>query len=184
MPRPAGQRAQAQDEALIDAFLHMMRAESGTSFNTISAYGSDLRELSRFLAERDLCFVGCERPDLEAFFASRAAEGLSSNSAARKLSCLKRFTRFLTAEGKRQSDPALLIDGAKARRRLPHTLSAGEVELLLDAAHEAAAKAPEAAAAARAPASLAFWNCSMRRACASRSWLACPRPRSRATSSC
>ncbi|MGO9485076.1 MAG: tyrosine recombinase [Rhodomicrobium sp.] len=145
MPRPAGQRAQAPDEGLIDAFLHMMRAESGISFNTVSAYASDLREMCRFLAGRDLSFLCCERPDLEAFFASRAKEGLSSNSAARKLSCLKRFTRFLNAEGKRQSDPALLIDGAKAKRRLPMTLSAGEVELLLNAAHEAAAKAPEAA---------------------------------------
>ncbi len=123
----------------------MMRAERGTSFNTISAYASDLRELSRFLAGRGLSFLDCERPDLEAFFAGRAAGGLSSNSAARKLSCLKRFMRFLSAEGKRKSDPALLIDGAKARRRLPVTLSAAEVDLLLSVAHEAAAKAPEAA---------------------------------------
>lgn len=123
----------------------MMRAERGSSFNTISAYASDLQEISRFLADRGLNFLSCARADLEAYFANRAAEGLSSNSAARKLSCLKRFTRFLTAEGKLDSDPALLIDGAKAKRRLPVTLSAAEVELLLDAAHEAAAKAPEPA---------------------------------------
>ncbi len=123
----------------------MMRAERGTSFNTISAYASDLRAMSRFLAGRGQSFPVCERPDLEAFFAARAADGLSSNSAARKLSCLKRFMRFLTAEGKRKGDPALLIDGAKARRRLPVTLSAAEVDLLLNTAHEAAAKAPEAA---------------------------------------
>jgi integrase/recombinase XerD len=141
MARPAGAPAQAQDEALIEAFLHMMRAEIGTSFNTISAYGSDLREMSRFLAERGVSFASCERRDLEAFFVSLASKGLSTNSAARKLSSLKRFTRFCTAEGKRQSDPALLIDGVKARRRLPHTLSAGEVEQLLNAAHDAAANA-------------------------------------------
>ncbi len=117
----------------------MMRAERGTAFNTISAYASDLREMSRFLAARGKSFLSCERGDLEAFFQGRATAGLSPNSAARKLSCLKRFTRFLTAEGKRPGDPALLIDGAKARRRLPVTLSAGEVELLLTAAHGAAA---------------------------------------------
>ncbi len=145
MPRQAGQRVPREDETLIEAFLHMMRAERGTSFNTISAYASDLREISRFLAERGQSFSVCGRPDLEAFFAGRAAGGLSANSAARKLSCLKRFMRFLTAEGKRDSDPAILIDGAKAKRRLPVTLSAAEVELLLNTAHEAAAKAPEAA---------------------------------------
>ncbi len=142
MPRPPGQPVQPEDETPIEAFLHIMRAERGTSFNTISAYSSDLREISRFLAGRGSNLLVCERPDLEAFFANRAAQGLSSNSAARKLSCLKRFMRFLATEGKRKSDPALLIDGTKARRRLPVTLSAAEVEALLDRAHEAAAKAP------------------------------------------
>ncbi len=143
MPRPKSAPAQAGDEALIEAFLHMMRAEIGTAFNTISAYGADLREISRFLGGRGVCFLSCERGDLEAFFSARAVEGLNPNSAARKLSCLKRFTKFLTAEGKLQSDPALLIEGARARRRLPKTLSAGEAELLLNTAHEEAAKAPE-----------------------------------------
>jgi len=130
------------DEALIEAFLHMMRAERGTAFNTVSAYRSDLREIARFLAEaRGQSFLTCGRPDLEAFFAARAEEGLAGNSAARKLSSLKRFTRFLTAEGQLKTDPALLIDGVKARRRLPVTLTMGEVELLLDTAHRDAEKA-------------------------------------------
>ena len=150
MPRAAAHSAQAEDETLIEAFLHMMRAERGTSFNTVSAYASDLREMSAFLAGRGETFLTCEREDLEAFFAARAGDGLSSNSAARKLSCLKRFTRFLTAEGTLKIDPALLIDGAKARRRLPVTLSASEVEILLNAAHEDAAKAAEGAPRARA----------------------------------
>jgi integrase/recombinase XerD len=141
MPGHAGMTCAAEEEALIEAFLHMMRAERGTSFNTVSAYRSDLRELARFLAEiRAKSFLTCSRPDLEAFFAARAQDGLSSNSAARKLSSLKRFTRFLVAEGKLANDPALLIDGVKARRRLPVTLTVGEVELLLDTAHREAAK--------------------------------------------
>jgi integrase/recombinase XerD len=146
MPRLSGNGVKAEDETLIEAFLHMMRAERGTSYNTITAYASDLREVSRFLADmRGSSFLGCERQDLEAFFASRAEDGLSSNSAARKLSCLKRFTRFLVAERSLASDPTLLIDGVKARRRLPVTLSAGEVELLLNVAHEAARTASGAA---------------------------------------
>src|SRR5262249_4303973 len=139
MPRQPMSGSQPEDEALIEAFLLMMRAERGTAFNTIAAYGSDLREISRFLAARGETFCSCERQDLEAFFASRAGDGLNPNSAARKLSCLKRFTRFLAAEGKRSTDPALLMDGVKARRRLPVTLSVAEVELLLNTAHQAAA---------------------------------------------
>ncbi|MGA7324493.1 MAG: tyrosine recombinase [Rhodomicrobium sp.] len=141
MPRSPGHRAQPEDEVLIDSFLHMMRAERGASFNTISAYASDLREVSAFLAGHGKTFVTCERQHLEAFFSKGAAKGLSANSAARKLSCIRRFTKFLAAERKRASDPALLIDGTKARRRLPATLSISEVDLLITTAHEAAAKA-------------------------------------------
>ncbi len=145
MVRQPGPGAQPQDESLIGAFLLMLRAERGTSFNTITAYASDLREISRFLGSRGSSFLTCERRDLEAFLASRAAEGLSPNSAARKLSCLKRFMRFLAAEGSRTSDPATLIDGAKAKRHLPVTLSVAEVELLLNAAHDAASGPPSPA---------------------------------------
>ena len=122
----------------MEAFLHMMRAERGASHNTISAYAADLREISAFLATHRTTFLSCSRRNLEAFFADRAESGLAANSAARKLSCLKRFTQFLVAEGLRTDDPARLIDGAKARRNLPATLSIAEVDLLLTAAHEAA----------------------------------------------
>ncbi len=143
MARPEAARAQAGDEALIEAFLHMMRAERGASPNTIAAYASDLREISGALAAHRKTFLSCSRQDLEAFFASRAASGLAANSAARKLSCLKRFTKFLLAEGRLSDDPARLIDGVKARRSLPMTLSIAEVDLLLNAAHEAASSASE-----------------------------------------
>jgi integrase/recombinase XerD len=141
MARPQASLAQAADESPMEAFLHMMRAERGASHNTISAYATDLRDISAFLATHRATFLSCSRQNLEAFFADRAESGLAANSAARKLSCLKRFTQFLVAEGLRADDPARLIDGAKARRNLPATLSIAEVDLLLTAAHEAAASA-------------------------------------------
>jgi len=143
MGRPTSRRAQAEDEALIEAFLHMMRAERGASPHTIAAYAADLRDISGFISARRKSFHSCAREDLEAYFAASAASGLASNSAARKLSCLKRFTKFLLAEGHCGDDPARLIDGAKAKRSLPMTLSIAEVDCLLDAAHEATALADE-----------------------------------------
>jgi integrase/recombinase XerD len=138
MARPSAAPAQAPDEALIEAFLHMMRAERGASRNTVAAYTADLRDISGFIEADRKTFASCERRDLEAYFADRAEAGLSPNSAARKLSCLKRFMQFLLAEGKRREDPARLIDGAKAKRGLPMTLTIAEVDALLEAAHEAA----------------------------------------------
>jgi integrase/recombinase XerD len=141
MGRPAAATAQPEDETLIESYLHMLRAERGASANTVLSYTADLREISGFLAKGGKSFKSCERPDLEAYFASRAEAGLAPNSAARKLSCLKRFMQFLVAEGRRPEDPARLIDGVKARRNLPMTLSIAEVDALLEAAHEAAGAA-------------------------------------------
>jgi integrase/recombinase XerD len=140
---PSGEEAapSAEDEALIASFLDMLKAERGAARNTISAYASDLREIARFLALRQKCFRTSARQDIESFFAERKAEGLSPNSAARKLSCLKRFMRFLIAEGKLNADPSALIDGARSKRQLPSTLSLREVDQLLDAAHAAASSA-------------------------------------------
>ena len=145
MARPQATPAQTADEAPIEAFLSMMRAERGASSNTISAYAADLREISAFLAEDGTMLLSCSRQHLEAFFADRAENGLAANSAARKLSCLKRLMQFLVAEGLRAEDPARLIDGVKARRSLPATLSIAEVDLLLNAAHVAPAGASPAA---------------------------------------
>ena len=116
----------------------MMRAERGASSNTISAYAADLRDISGYLGAHRETLLSCQRERLEAFFRDRAENGLAASSAARKLSCLKRFTKFLVAEGLRADDPARLIDGARSRRPLPGTLSLAEVDLLLETAHGAA----------------------------------------------
>ena len=78
MARPSAARAQAEDEALIEAFLHMMRAERGASRNTVSAYTADLREFPASSPPGSQIFRSCERRDLEAYFASRAESGLAA----------------------------------------------------------------------------------------------------------
>lgn len=134
-------RAASGDEVLIANFLLMLKAERGAAPNTVMAYASDLREISSFLAGGGRDFQSSDRQDLERFFRERCESGLSPSSMRRKLSCLKRFMRFLVAEGAREADPAALIDGSKSRRALPATLSVREVDRLLDAAHQNAATA-------------------------------------------
>ena len=59
--------------------------------------------------------------------------GLNSASRARKLATLKSLYRYLTVKtGKLQTDPILGIDSPKTRRSLPHYLSLGESEQLLN----------------------------------------------------
>ncbi len=60
--------------------------------------------------------------------------GLAARTAARRLSALRQFHRFLLREGVREDDPTSLLDAPRLPRTLPKYLSEQEVDALLDAA--------------------------------------------------
>jgi tyrosine recombinase XerD subunit len=57
-------------------------------------------------------------------------------TAARRLSALRQFFRFLAQEGIRSDDPAALLDAPKRARPLPKILSEEEVDRLLEASRK------------------------------------------------
>lgn len=132
-------------------FLAMMSAERGASANTLSAYRSDIGAFLTFLDSLGVAAVACERDHVQLFLARLEQDGLSSTSAARKLSSIRQFYRFLVAEGDCEDDPTRLIEPAKRRRALPKTLSVAEVDKLLETAraNAGAAKGREAFRAIR-----------------------------------
>ncbi|MDB5507503.1 MAG: XerD [Devosia sp.] len=134
---------------LVEAFLEMMSAERGAARNTIDAYRRDLDSYCGYLATQRRAPLDAEREDVAAFMASLKAEGLSAASSARRLSAVRQFHRFLTADAVRGDDPTRIVPSPKARRPLPKVLSAAEVERLLTAAEaEASAEASPAKHAA------------------------------------
>ena len=70
---------------------------------------------------------------------------VSARTAARRLSSLRGFCRFLLQDGVRDDDPSLLLDSPRLPRSLPRNLTEGEVDALMDAA--AACPEPTALAA-------------------------------------
>ena len=64
------------------------------------------------------------------------AEGLSARTAARRLSALRQFHRFLLREEVRRDDPTALLDTPRLPAALPKYLSESEVDALLAAAVE------------------------------------------------
>ena len=66
--------------------------------------------------------------------ANAGAEGLKPRTAARRLSALRQFHRFLLREGLRTDDPTQLLDSPKLPAVLPKYLSEAEVDALLAAA--------------------------------------------------
>lgn len=112
----------------------MLAAERGAAGNTLSAYARDLEDWESFLAPKGVAADQADTKNLRAFLARLESQGLSSRSAARKLSCLRQFYKFLYAEGFRADDPTAVLDAPKLGRPLPKYLSESEVDSLLAAA--------------------------------------------------
>ncbi len=119
---------------LVDAFLEMMSAERGAARNTLEAYRRDLADYDHFLGARQRSPRSAQREDVVAYLASLDAQGLAAASAARRLSALRQFHRFLCADQIRPDDPTRIVASPRARRPLPKVLSVAEVDRLLSAA--------------------------------------------------
>ena len=126
----------ASDQHWISAFLDAQAAELGAARNTLLAYGRDLKDFEGWLAHRDLSFAKLSKEDVESYLISCDAQGLSRATRARRLSAIKQLYRFAFEEGWRSDNPALQITGPGRDKKLPKTLSEGEVDALLKAARE------------------------------------------------
>ncbi|WP_100640023.1 site-specific tyrosine recombinase XerD [Marinobacter salexigens] len=122
-----------QDEAVIARFVDAVWLEDGLGEQTRQAYRNDLQRLAAWLKVQrgSPLLVDARRTDLLAWMADGFAKGLKTSTAARRLSGIRRFYRFLLREGLIAEDPTLRIDSPRLPRRLPDSLSEEEVESLL-----------------------------------------------------
>jgi len=118
-------------ERHIEAFLEMLAAERGAARNTLVAYDRDLNDFSGFANRRSEAVSGASAETLRAYMAALGAQGLKPRTAARRLSALRQFHRFLAREGIRKDDPTGLLDSPKLPSVLPKYLSESEVDALL-----------------------------------------------------
>ncbi len=121
---------------LIEMFLEMIAAERGAAANTLEAYQRDLVAYVAALKARSRGPLDAATDDLRAYLATLEATGFAPTSAARKLSAIRQFHRFLLAEGKRADDPAQILEGPRQGQRLPKILSVTEIDRLLAVAKE------------------------------------------------
>lgn len=118
----------------VETFLEMMAAERAASRHTIAAYGRDLADLESFLAARGQEVHQGDGDSLRDYLGWMASQGLAARTAARRLSCLRQFHKFLYVEGIRQDDPTHSLDSPRLGRPLPKYLTEVEVEALLSTA--------------------------------------------------
>lgn len=123
----------SSDIARIAAFLEMMSAERGASLNTLDAYRRDLFDASDFM---NGSLIRAKPNDISAYMADLNTRGLAPTTAARRLSAIKRFFRFLFEERDRKDNPTSQIEGPKTQRDVPDVLSREEMSHLLEICKE------------------------------------------------
>jgi integrase/recombinase XerC len=108
--------------------------EQRRSLHTIRAYVATAQRLCDFLADYhgaavDAAMLAALGPaDLRAFLAARRGDGLNNASAARELSAVRGFLRFVGGDG--ASVPA--VRGPRVKRGLPRPVSPDEVLALAE----------------------------------------------------
>jgi len=123
------------DNPHVENFLEMLVAERGAAVNTVDAYARDLKDFAGFLAPRGRAAHEAGIADLRAYLGQLNDAGMAPRTAARRLSTLRQFHRFLFGEGLRADDPTAGLDSPRQGRSLPKVLSEAEVEALLAAAY-------------------------------------------------
>jgi len=131
---PSSTGAPSPDDRHINAFLEMCAAERGSAANTIAAYARDLTAFAGFAAKQGQPPQAADTETIRRYLETLARSGLSARTAARQLSAIRQFHRFLFAEGVRGDDPCQTIDSPRQGRSLPKLLSEDDVEALMAAA--------------------------------------------------
>src|SRR3990172_1535209 len=109
-------------DALSDAFLIHLRTERRLSGNTVESYGFDMRRFSSFVLFAKIPLSGFSRSHFLSFLSSLREEGLSSRSAARHVSTVRSFFKYLVREGILPASPLSEAKGPRTGRPLPRYL--------------------------------------------------------------
>ena len=110
-----------------------LQLEKSLSDHSVSAYLSDLEKLTQFFQSAEIKISPKEvtLKQLQKFTTFISELGLSATSQARIISGIRSFYDYCLAENIVETDPTLLLEAPKTRRKLPDTLSVDEVDQII-----------------------------------------------------
>jgi integrase/recombinase XerC len=122
----------------LTCWLEHLSAERRMSGKTCEAYGRDVLQFLRFMAEHFGSRVTLARlaklspADVRAFMAARRADGIASRSLMRALAGVRSFARFLERHGKGKVGALAAVRAPKVARTLPKPLAVGDAKRVSD----------------------------------------------------
>jgi integrase/recombinase XerD len=124
----------ARNLTLLKDYQAYLRVEKGLRPLTCEAYDGDLKTFAEFLEGRHGVLLTAAGQDVAAFLEHLRAHAIDSRSAARKLSCLRGFYKWLLLDRRIHHDPTVNIESPKAWKVLPKSLAEPEVTEMLERA--------------------------------------------------
>ena len=112
-------------------YLRQLANEGRKSAATLRAYGGDLRDFAAWLAANGRAVEQTGRFELRRYLVELEQQGLVASSVQRKLASLRGLFGWLQQQGRIGKDPAKLLKGPRAIKRVPRFLTTAEVDALL-----------------------------------------------------
>lgn len=122
----------------IRAFRDHLALNRNASEHTVRNYEQDLVQFLYFLgastatARHALTPAHVTPEAIAGFLGELHARGNTRSSAARRISAIRSFARYLRREGLRDDDPSALIGTPRREQRVPQVLSVDEVTALIE----------------------------------------------------
>jgi integrase/recombinase XerD len=120
--------------ALLRAYGVYLSVEKGLRPLSCAAYHHDLLLFAEFLEGTDRTLLTARQQQVSGFLRHLAEHGMSPRTAARKLSCLRGFYRWLLLDKRVAHDPTLHLDSPATWKVLPKSLAESEVKAMLEQA--------------------------------------------------
>ena len=136
-----GRQSVSPSVRFVSEFLTHLEKEKGQSPNTLAAYRRDLELFTEFCQRYyggDWDFARVDRLGLRGFLAEFERKGLARRTAARALSAVRSFYRYLQVHHDLAKNPLRAVKSPKLDKRLPRHLRIEETERIFESAETAA----------------------------------------------
>ena len=124
--------------SLLREYIDYLRVEKGLRPLSCEAYERDLLQFAELLEDQGATLLDATQERIAGFLEHLAKHNVESRSAARKLSCLRGFYRWLLLDKRIPRDPTLNLESPASWKVMPKSLAVSEVDAMLARAGVAA----------------------------------------------
>ena len=119
---------------LVDAYLHVLSAERGSSTHTLRAYRRELHGFAGWLAKQHprLTIARIEHTHIRSYLGTLYDRGLSKASAARALASIRSWFKWLARNHHIEQNAASLVSTPRLPKHLPRVPSIEQLNRVVD----------------------------------------------------